>query len=201
MENKIFSRFNIYDQFGYLFVGGIGLLVIAFDLFLLGKADSALATSIFSSKNFLALLALAYFLGHVVQAIANIFISENKADFSDSEKKILGEAGEYFEADKQSLGEIYLLCYMFSLAKDVTGHVQTFHALHGLYRGWSVVFGLNSVFMLYPVACNWFSFLNVSILAASIILTWLIHKRSRRFYLYSRQKTLQTFTIVSKGKI
>lgn len=201
MENKIFSRFNIYDQFGYLFVGGIGLLVIAFDLFLLGKSDSALATSIFSSKNFLALLALAYFLGHVVQAIANIFINENKADFSDSEKKILEEAGEYFEVDKESLRETYLLCYMFSLAKDVTGHVQTFHALYGLYRGWSVVFGLNSVFMLYLVACNWPSFLNVSILAASIALTFLNNQRRQRFYSYLREKTLQTFTIVSKGKI
>ena len=201
MENKIFSRFNIYDQFGYLFVGSIALLAVAFDLFLLGKLDSVLAASVFSNRNFLALLPLAYFMGHIVQAIANIVIRENKTDFSDSEKKTLEEAKRYFEAENKSLQEVYLLCYMLSFAKDITGHVQAFNAYYGLYRGWGIVFGLNSLFMLYFVAQSWFSPLNISILAISIILTWLIHRRSKRFYLYSRQKTLQTFTIVSKGKI
>ena len=201
MENKVFSRFNIYDQFGYLFVGSIALLAIAFDLFLLGKLDSSLATSVFSNQNFLTLLPLAYFMGHIVQAIANIVIRENKSDFSDSEKKTLEEAKKYFEAESQSLQEIYLLCYMLSFARDTTGQVQAFNAYYGLYRGWGIVFGLNSLFMLYLVTYSWFSLQNISILVISIISTWLIHRRSKRFYFYSRQKTLQVFTIVSKGKL
>ena len=201
MENKVFSRFNIYDQFGYLFVGSIALLSIAFDLFLLKKLDSSLASSVFSNQNFLALLPLAYFMGHIVQAIANIIIRENKADFSDSEKKTLEEARKYFDVGNKSLQEIYPLCYMFSFAKDTTGQIQAFNAYYGLYRGWGIVFGLNSLFMLYIVVYNWFSLLNISILVISTILTWLIHKRSKRFYFYSRQKTLQIFTIVSKGKL
>lgn len=187
MENRVFSRFNIYDQFGYLLVGGIALLCIAFDLFLLEELDSALATSVFSNKNFLVLLPLAYFMGHIVQAIANIIIRENKTDFSDSEKKTLEEAKKYFEAENQSMQEIYLLCYMFSFAKDTTGQVQAFNAYYGLYRGWGIVFGLNSLFMLYLVIYR-FSPLSILILVISISSTWLIHKRSKRFYLYSRQK-------------
>ncbi|MXZ48210.1 MAG: hypothetical protein F4Z13_03000 [Candidatus Dadabacteria bacterium] len=201
MENRVFSRFNIYDQFGYLLVGGIALMCVAFDLLLLEKLDSTLATSVFSSKNFLVLFPLAYFVGHLVQAMANIVIKENKASFSDSEKKTLEEAKKYFEAGSRSLQEIYQLCYMLSFAKDITGQVQTFNAYYGLYRGWKIVFGLNSLFMLYLVARDWFSLLNISILAISIIMTWLIHKRSKRFYSYSRRKTLETFTILSKGKL
>ncbi|MYI73712.1 MAG: hypothetical protein F4079_05410 [Candidatus Dadabacteria bacterium] len=74
MENRVFSRFNIYDQFGYLLVGGIALMCVAFDLLLLEKLDSTLATSVFSSKNFLVLFPLAYFVGHLVLALANIVI-------------------------------------------------------------------------------------------------------------------------------
>ena len=197
MENRFFSRFNVYDQFGYLFVGGIALFVVAVDLFLLEKLRYVEAVS---SQSFLVWLAVAYFLGHMVQAVANIFIRENKTDFSDSEKEILEEAGKYFGEEEKSPEEIYQLCYMVSLAKDATGHVKAFHAYYGLYRGWTVVFALNSLFMLYAVFGNWFSPSLVSILAISALVTVLLYRRLKRFHYYSRQKTLQTFIIASKNK-
>ncbi len=201
MENRVFSRLNIYDQFGYLFVGGIALLCIAFDLFLLKKLDSALAISVFSHQKFLVLLPLAYFTGHVVQALANILISENNTDFRDSQKEILREAEKYFEAENQSLNEIWLLCYMVSCAKDKTGQIQAFNAYYGLYRGWTMVFGVNSLFMLYIVIHNCFSPQDILILGISIILTWLMWGRSKRFYFHLRSKALQIFTLVSKDKL
>ena len=201
MGNRVFSRFNIYDQFGYLFVGGVALLCIAFDLFLLKKLDSALATSLFSHQKFWVLLPLAYFTGHVVQALANIFISEGKTDFSDSQKEILGKAGKYFEVENQSLNEIWLLCYMISCARDKTGQIQAFNAYYGLYRGWAVVFGMNSFFMLYAVIHNCFSPQDILVLGISIILTWLMRRRSKRFYFYLRDKALQIFTLASKDKL
>lgn len=197
MESKIFSKFNVYDQIGYLLVGSIALLVVIFDLFLLGKQSFV---PDFTTQNFLAWFIIAYFLGHIMQAIANIFIRENKTDFSDSEKEILEKARGYFGIDKQSLNEIYLLCYMFSFAKDITGQVQSFNAYYSLYRGWFVVFGLNSFFALSQFLSNWFSLLHTSIFVFSLLLAWLFYKRSKRFYSYLKGKTLQTFIIISKNK-
>ena len=198
MENRFFSRFDVYDQFGYLFVGGIALLVIGVDLFLLDKLRYVEAVS---TQSFLVWLIAAYFLGHVVQAVANIFIRGNKTDFSDSEKETLEEARKYFEEEeKKPLEEMYSLCYMVSLARDATGHVKAFHARYGLYRGWTVVFALNSLFMLYAVSLNWSSPLRISILAISVLVTVLFYRRMKRFYYYSRRKTLQTFIIASRNK-
>ncbi|MBM4401645.1 MAG: hypothetical protein FJ044_00155 [Candidatus Cloacimonetes bacterium] len=197
MENKIFSKFNIYDQIGYLLVGSIALLVVIFNLFLLGKQSFI---PDFTTQNFLAWFIIAYFLGHIMQAIANIFIKENKTDFSDSEKEILEKAKRHFETDKQSLSEIYLLCYMFSFAKDITGQVQSFNAYYSLYRGWFIVFGLNSLFALSQFFSNWFSLLHTSVFVFSVLLAWLFYKRSKRFYSYLRGKILQTFMIISKNK-
>jgi len=198
MENKIFSKFNIYDQLGYLLVGSIALLVVIFNLFLLGKQGFI---PDFTTQNFLAWFVIAYFLGHIMQAIANIFIKENKTDFSDSEKEILEKAKKYFEIEKQSLRETYLLCYMFSFAKDITGQVQSFNAYYSLYRGWFIVFGLNSFFVVFQVFSNWFSLPYTSTFILSILLTWLFYKRSKRFYSYLKGKTLQTFMIINKDKL
>lgn len=197
MENKILSKFNIYDQIGYLLVGSIALLVVIFNLFLFRKGGFI---PDFTTQNFLAWFIVAYFLGHTMQAIANVFVKENKTDFSDSEKKILEKAKEYFKTDKQSLSEIYLLCYMLSFAKDITGQIQSFNAYYSLYRGWFMVFALNSLFAIFQVFLNWFSFLYVLIFAFSVLLAWLFYKRSKRFYFYLRGKTLQTFIIISKNK-
>lgn len=197
MENRIFSRFDVYDQFGYLFVGGIALVVVALGLFLLEKLRYVEALS---DQSFLVWLVVAYFLGHVMQAVANIFIRENKTDFSDSEKETLEEARKYFEEEEKPLEEIYSLCYMVSLARDATGHVKAFKACYGLYRGWTVVFALNSLFMLCAVFRDWPSPTCASILVVSVLTTVLLYNRSKRFYGYSRRKTLHTFVIASRNK-
>ena len=192
MDNTIFSKFNIYDQIGYLMVGSVGLIVLALSFYLFGAIN---LIPPFDLDNSLMWFIVAYLFGHVLQAVANIFIRENKGNFSDSEKEILDKAKNYFNIGKQSWGEVFSLCYMSSFAKDITGHVQSFSAYYSLYRGWMIVFGLNSIFMLIPNIINWFSVGYFSLLVLSIVLTWLFYNRSKRFYNYLRGKTLQTFLI------
>ncbi len=198
MDNKIFSKFNIYDQIGYLLVGSVGLIVVTANLYLIGKS---ILIPPFNIENFLAWFIVAYFLGHVIQAIANLFIKENKTNFSEHEKEILKEAKKYFKVEKYSLNEIYSLCYMLSSARDVTGQVQSFNSYYSLYRGWMIIFIINSIYTLVIFILNWFSLLYLLIFIFSCIFVWLFYKRLKRFYLYSRNKVLDTFIILSKNKI
>ncbi|MFA5652321.1 MAG: hypothetical protein WC933_03070 [Candidatus Paceibacterota bacterium] len=192
MDNTIFSKFNIYDQIGYLMVGSVGLLVLAFSFYLF---EVAYVIPSFNLDNSLMWFIVAYLFGHVLQAGANIFVKENKVNFSDSEKEILERVSVYFNVAKQSWGEVYSLCYMSSSAKDITGQVQSFNAYYSLYRGWMILFGLNSISMLILNIMHWFFIGYLSFFVLSIILTWLFYNRSKRFYGYLRAKTLQTFLI------
>lgn len=181
-------------------VGSVGLMVLTFAFYLLG-ATYLIPT--FNFDNSLMWFITAYLFGHVLQAIANVFIKENKTNFSDSEKEILERARDYFNVAKQSWEEIYSLCYMSSFANDVTGQVQSFNAYYSLYRGWMIVFGLSSFYMIALNWIHWFSVYYFSLLILSSILTCLFYNRSKRFYNYSRGKTLKTFliNITNKQKI
>ena len=173
-------------------VGSVGLLVLAFSFYLF---EVAYVIPSFNLDNSLMWFIVAYLFGHVLQAGANIFVKENKVNFSDSEKEILERVSVYFNVAKQSWGEVYSLCYMSSSAKDITGQVQSFNAYYSLYRGWMILFGLNSISMLILNIMHWFFIGYLSFFVLSIILTWLFYNRSKRFYGYLRAKTLQTFLI------
>ncbi len=173
-------------------VGSVGLMVLSLSFYLFGVIY---IIPFFNLDNSLLWVIVAYLFGHVLQAISNIFVKENKVNFSDSEKEILERASAYFNVTKQTWGEVYSLCYMSSSAKDITGQVQSFNAYYSLYRGWMIVFGLNSISMLILSIIHWFSFSYLSLFILSVILTWLFYNRSKRFYNYSRGKTLQTFLL------
>ena len=83
MNQQIFSKFNVYDQIGYLLVGSIGLLVIYLDAVLLSYEFPK-----FDLKTAIIWLIVAYFLGHVIQAVANVFIKEKKEDFNEQEREL-----------------------------------------------------------------------------------------------------------------
>ena len=195
MENKIFTKFNIYDQVGYLLVGSIALLVLVFDFHLFNKISLLPGLS---TTTLIVWFVLAYFLGHIFQAIANLIVKEDKNKFTDSEKEIIEEAKNYFKVEKQSLNEIYYLCYMLAFAKDITGQVKSFGAYYGLYRGWFTIFILESFFIFILLIINWFNFWFLTILILSIIISFLFFRRLKRFYNYSRAKTLQTFMLIKK---
>lgn len=197
MDNQVFSKLNLYDQIGYFLVGSIAIIAIVFDLMLLGKSN--LIPSI-SATNFIIYFIVSYFTGHIIQAIANLVIFEKKDVFEESDIKILSEAKTFFNVKKASLRELYSLCYMFSVANDITGQVSHFNALYSLYRGWFIIFSSESIFFLIMLILKWFNITFLILLIVSILLSFLFYKRLKRFFNYSRQKTLQTFLIVKNKK-
>lgn len=195
MNQQIFSKFNIYDQIAYLMVGSIGLLVIYLDTILLKQHFPK-----FDLKYIIIWLIFAYFLGHIIQSFANIFIKEKKDDFNEKEKSILDIANKLFNVKELSHGEIWNFCYMTALANDVTGQISSFNSYYSLYRGWLIVFLIESLFLLICVFL-FFNLLNIVLLLVSMLLAFLFYRRSKRFYKYLRTKVLQTFIIIKNFEI
>lgn len=197
MMQKIFSKFNIYDHVGYLLVGSIGLLVIYFDTILL---DYKLP--VFDVNTAIIWLIGAYFFGHIIQSIANLIIKEDKEEFSEREKKILELAKEFFKIKELELSnnEIWNLCYLLTLAKDITGHISSFNAYYSLYRGWFVIFFLESIFLFIYIFIAYNLFIIIFLLL-SVWAAFLCYKRGKRFFRYLRAKVLQTFLIIRSLEI
>lgn len=205
MEQKIFSKFNIYDQIGYLMVGAVVLLLLVFNASYFFQAT----TPPFNLNTFLAWFVVAYFAGHLIQGIANLInsikplrflVPENKGDFDDKQKEVLQQAKEYFGLQKQDENRLWNICYMFASAKDITGQVQAFNSYYSLYRGWLVVFIFESLFLLYFLisAYDWETLL---LFLTSVFLSIIFYRRSRRFWNYMRNKVLETFVVVKKLNI
>ncbi len=189
--NNAFSKFNLYDQIGYLLVGSVALMVVYGNsiLFDMRAPDFNLSSSPLW-------LIVGYFTGHLIQAIANMVIKEKKDNFTEKEQEVLKSAKVYFKQEKISDNETWNLCYMLASAKDLTSHVLSFNAYYSLYRGWFVVFAIESLFMgIYTIVA--FSRWNLSLTALSIMITLLFYRRLRRFYSYLRNKVLQTFVLIS----
>jgi len=194
MENKIFSKFSFYDQLGYILVGSIALLVAFFDVWILKYQIPKI-----SGVDLVVLVIVVYFLGHLIQSLANLVIKEKRDDFSEQEKKILSIARENFNLKEKSDNEVYRFVNMLSLTRDFSGQVEAFNAYYSLYRGWLIVFVAQSIFLLYYLLLI-FNFKSLMLLLISIIVSILFYLRLKKFYKYSREKTLHTFLIISKFK-
>jgi hypothetical protein len=200
MEQKVFSKFNLYDQIGYLMVGAVALLLIVFN----GSYFFQATFPLLNIDNFLAWFIVAYFLGHLIQGIANLItdieqlrflIPESKSDFDETEKEILQQAKEYFKLEKQNDSKLWNLCYMFANAKDLTGQVQAFNSYYSLYRGWFVIFCLETIFIV-PFFAISFSWTTLVIFLISLLFTIIFRRRLTRFWNYTRNKVLETFIVV-----
>ena len=191
MQQNLFSKFNIYDQLGYLMVGGMTLIITAYDSALLGFKVPSL-----NLDNSVVWLIVTYATGHFIQGIANIITREKKDDFSDEQKTVLEKARNYFDI-KDDDGSIWNFCYMFTIAKDITGQVQQFNAYYSLYRGWTVIFLLESVFLTFNLIAN-FSLTTLLFIISSGICAIIFYWRSKRFWVYLTNKVLQTFVVVTK---
>ena len=200
MDQKLFSKLNLYDQIGFILVGVIGVLIIFFDAFYFYGA----ALPVYNLELLPLWLVLSYFLGHIIQGTSNFItdlpllnslISERKKEFKEDEKEILNKARQYFNVKKQDLSFIWNLCYVFALAKDVTGHVEIFNANYSLYRGWFTIFLIESVFLVF-IFFRESNFKNLIFLLISILISAVLYRRAHRFWSYTRSKVLQTFIVV-----
>lgn len=205
MEQKVFSKFNVYDQIGYLMAGAIAIIVSIFNAVYFYGFNMPT----FSLDNFLIWFVAAYFVGHLLQGVANLIsdtpllrqlIRENKINFDEKEKEVLGQAKSYFELKKQDDNKLWNICYMFANAKDVTGQVQSFNAYYSLYRGWLVVFILESL-LLFGHLVVFFSYQKLYLFLLSIFFSLIFYRRSKRFWKYTRAKVLETFVVVKTLKL
>ena len=189
------SKLNLYDHLGYIFVGVIAILLFFIDLrhfFAISNLPEI------KLDNILVWLIASYFVGHIIQALSNILIREDKTDFDESEKKVLNKAKDYFNIENGDDHAAYLLCYMLACAKDITGHVVSFNAYYSLYRGWYTIFLLQSILLLFINIANWFILLYAVYFFISSFIAFLFYRRAQRFFKYSRSKTLQTFIILER---
>jgi len=200
MDNKVFSRFNVYDQIGYLMVGAVFLLLMVFNAYYFFQVS----VPSFTIDTFLAWFIVAYFLGHLIQGISNLItdteklrclIPETESEFDEREKEILQEAKEYFGLENQEDNKLWNLCYILANAKDITGQVQAFNSYYSLYRGWFIVFGMQALFTIpfLGIAFNWLTLL---MFVFSIALSIIFHRRLKRFWGYTKNKVLETFVII-----
>ncbi len=197
--SEFLNKISLYDQLGFIVVGGIFYAFLGYDLAyfsldLKKLTDSALEIGV-----------AVYFLGHVAQAIANVLIRENKEGFSIPQQEVLGRVKQYFTSPQATDGQAFSLCYLWATGVDKTGHISEMNAKYGLYRGWATVLFLQSLFYLIVLIC--------SIAQTSIQEAWqtdkalfiglmfcapvafLMLRRSWRFYKLIGDKTLQTFVI------
>ena len=91
MDNKVFSKFNVYDQIGYPFVGSVFIIILSLTLSLLTKSS---VVPNLNTSNFIIYFISAYLIGNILKALSNlklinIIISENKDSFSTFDNVVL----------------------------------------------------------------------------------------------------------------
>lgn len=194
MDNKTFSKFNLYDQSAYILVGSVGLGYIA--IFITFANYPVKIPDIQISNSILWLIA-AYYYGHIIQAIANIFIKEDKSsNFTDSEKKVLDDAKNFFKSNDASYNSLFQLCYQKVLKGDNSLNILPFAANYGLYRGWLVVNILQLILFIFLLVTTRFSSKILIVLLFFSLISFLFYRRKNRFFKYLIAKVIQNTQII-----
>lgn len=204
MEQQVFTKFNLYDQIGYLMVGSVAVSIIVLDL----EFFYSFQLPDLTINNFIIWFIVVYFLGHLIQALANLInripllnflIKEDKEKFNDEQKEMLKDAKKFFKLKSQNNNMIWNVCYLYSLSKDTTGQIQAFNAYYSMYRGWLIIFVLENIFLLIQ-SINTINVYNFSFLSGSAFVSIVFYIRSKRFWNYLTNKVLQIY-IVSRSNV
>lgn len=206
----VLNKLNIYDQFGYILVGLFQLMIIYITYLII---EDLTINNLFNIElsviGSLGLTFICYFLGHIIQALANIFTKENK-DNNEFNKDILERGKNFFNLEKSiSNSKVFTYCYLYSLSNDFSGHISLFNSIHSFYRGLYMSASISAVvylglvipmkFMkdieLYSDLWFWIVFLLL------VGQAFLFRNRRKRFFKYLGDKTLITFDILMKGKV
>ncbi len=189
-------RIGIYDQIGYIFVGGLVVMLFALDGHFIFPAWH-LPNGGFT--NLLVVFFAAYVLGHLVQATANMIIKEKKSDFSPEVKHILEDVIAEYGLHSHDYNGAFKQMMSLAKWKDLTGEVGAFNAHYGLYRGWALVFFLNAMAASYyilthlNIASHEFWGFNIIL---SLFASYAFLRRSKRFYAYFGEKVVSTYLLV-----
>lgn len=187
-------QLSIYEQLGYLLVGYAALLVLGLDTHLVGSS-----LPILQSLGTVPGLIIAYILGNVIQAVANLFIEEKKNEFSETEAELLDKAAAYFRVPKGDRSLVFKLCHLFVLEKQRSGQTATFNAMYGMYRGWLVVAATQLVVLVvFLISEPTPPGLTMLCLIGSAAATSLLKQRVNRFSSYFREKVILGFVVLQK---
>ncbi len=193
---KIPSRLNLYDTLAYMLVGISCVLLMRFDLTIIGHPIDLPEVTL---ANIIVWLAVYYFLGTTIQEIARLvfkYILRFRVKFTPYDETVLEDLKLKLKLKTTTMGETYKICYLYARARDVTGHVDLFHALYALYRGWVILFFAELVF----IGSNFYRIHNMILYASlAALLTALFYIRCRYFYLLVKERILHTFLVIEKN--
>ena len=188
-------QLNIYEQFGYIAVGYTTLFLLRLTGFYAGAN-----WDIVSSLGTFEATVAAYVLGNIIQALANLVIKEKKGNFTVEELKVLATAAKKFDLDKDKVGNLFSACHLYVLGQPSSGHVLTFNAMYGMYRGWLLVViwqvALTAALLLSGQITYKEGFLLFLLWS---LLSYVLFKRMVRFGKYFREKVLLEFLVLNKN--
>jgi membrane protein implicated in regulation of membrane protease activity len=160
-----------------------------------------------------SLILSAYLIGHLVQAISNIFESWEKKKKEEKKENfnfVMQKARKLFDLPNDLSEKIvWQYCYLFALSNDFSGHIELFNSMHSLFRGFwigSYIGFIGSLFVLITEVVAFFVSKYTKIpdwrlLLFALItlgLSVLFNRRKKRFFEYMGEKVLITFDILSR---
>jgi hypothetical protein len=208
------SKFNLYDQLGYVLVWFYLLLGSYFLLHINWIQLFQLSLNFWES---VLVVFTAYFLGHIAQGISKIFVNMHqtitKCAWSKLEtnkfQPIRNDVKNKFNLPANTDNEtLFQYAYLYVLRNDRWGQVAHFISLHSFYRWlWSATILLLFTFLVYVVIhrfilhiwkCWW---LDVIIFCILIGLIFLWNYRRNKFYEHCWEKVWINFDILQKINI
>lgn len=212
--NELHQKFNLYDHLAYILVGFYQICIfwVLYILVFGGKFTSIF--DFFKLEFSVASILGAYLVGHLVQAVSNIFEKWEKKKKEEKNKNflfVMEKARTFFNLP-ENLPEKYVwqYCYLYSLSNDFSGHIALFNSMYSLYRGFWLASSLGfigSISILvaqfvhyfvpqYTAYSAWRLLIFVCIMLVSSVL---FSRRKKRFFYHTGEKTWITFDILSKN--
>ena len=201
MEQTV-SRFNLYDHLGYISVWFYTLALLALVLFFNN-------IFVFSIKDigfwdWIFLLLACYIVWHIIQAVSNFIIKENKNSSDNSYDFIVEKVKKVFWlANETKIGMVFQYAYLSSVWKDPSWQIALFNSLYSFYRGLYTTTLLATIVFLWFIVYSWILcntrliMINTLWLLISCSLVYVFNQRKDRFYQYMWQKVWIIFDILN----
>jgi hypothetical protein len=209
-------NFTLYEVFGYVIPGTIATAALAISLFVIFHGDSILPLSFWrlSPTGVLALLFLAYVVGHLVQALSNsVLKGADKRIMSGKDPAILVAKQRAAKLFQGTTGDISEICDTWlervmderCIQAGQQGDREIFTYREGFYRGSTVA---TVLFCAGLVVCIFTGNLRLLVgntvfapsryelgvmLAISVLGAWGLYRRFLRFSEYRVNRVIAAF--------
>ncbi len=213
------SKLSIYDHFGYILVGLYQILLVYLLLCLVKVLNWGDILEFIKIESSVIILIISYFLGHIIQAVSNLFeglLSKNFSKGEDDKKEkgddqfayIYEKAKKFFNLPNEIKQKIlFQYCYLYALSNDLGGQIALFNSTYSFYRGLFIsslinfiillIFGLSS-FFIQQMAFLKINFLFYLFIILNMAIVFLFYNRKERFFKYFGEKVLINFDIISR---